>query len=356
MTINIEKNYIWYRFFSYICIPFMSLTDLYAMKLTFIQALCLIFVLSKAATAQQTLECPFLAAIVSCPNPLGGGTSTALRLKWNSNTFPGCIPDTLLPDTVTMMYSMDGGISWQNENIAKIGSSCEGAPKYAVNYHVPSFGGCQCTLFEGLVRIKTKDCYYVDGLLPIQLGAINVNYLNRTPLLQWTTLTEKNSAYFTIERSTDGQNFKSVGNVPAKDQSLVETYYQFEDRDNDLLSAGIDQLYYRLIMLDKDGYFNYSPTVTLQVNRNGSGLKLIKTRNWNSTDDLVAYYNSDLNESVVVTLTDVNGKVIASKESEAQQGLNDTNLQLGQLSNGVYFLTVSNSHTAHTMKLVHQSR
>lgn len=326
------------------------------MKLTLIQVIFLILMLSQSVSAQQTLECPFLAAIVSCPNPSGGGPSTALRLKWTSGTFPGCAPDTLLPDSVKMVFSLDGGFSWTTETIPKIAGSCEGSPKYAVNYHMPSFNGCQCNLYEGLVRINTKDCYYIDGILPIQLGAINVNYLNKVPILQWTTITEKNSAYFTIERSIDGKTFKSIGNVPAKENSLVETYYQYEDRDFEQLGSGIDQWYYRLLMLDKDGYFNYSPTVTLQANRTGSGLKLLKTRNWNSADDLIAYYNSDLNETIQVTLTDVSGKIIASQESSAQQGLNDVRLHHGTLNAGVYFLTASSQHAVSTLKLVYQNK
>jgi hypothetical protein len=326
------------------------------MKFTLIQVLFLTLVLSQSVSAQQTLECPFIAAIVSCPNPLGGGPSTALRLKWTAGTFPGCAPDTLLPDSVTMVFSQDGGISWTTEHIAKIAGSCEGSPKYAVNYHMPSFNSCQCNLYEGLVRIKTKDCYYIDGVLPIQLGAINVNYLNKIPVLQWTTITEKNSAYFTVERSIDGKTFKSIANVPARENSLTETYYQYEDRDFDQLGSGIDQWYYRLLMLDKDGYFNYSPTVTLQANRTGSGLKLIKTRNWNISDDLVVYYNSDLSESIFVTLTDVNGKIVATQESTAQQGLNDVCLRHGTLNSGVYFVTVSNQRAVSTLKLVYQNK
>jgi len=304
--------------------------------------------------AQQNIECPFIAAVVSCPNPLGSGTSTAIRLKWTSSTFPGCVPDTIFPDTIGIIYSADGGLTVNVEKVTKIPSSCEGAPKYAINYHAPTFGGCQCTLYDGLVVINNNICAYIDGILPIQLGAINVSNINKKPVLQWTTVTEKNSAYFTIQRSFDGITFNNIYNFPASGDSKTEKYYSYTDQETDKFQNHTT-IYYRLIMIDKDDNFSYSPTVSLNIDREGQGLKIIKIRDWNISSNVNIYYNADISETIIINLIDLEGKLIKSVEEFSTVGLNNCSMLLPDISSGNYYLTITNGRNIDTQKLIYSN-
>ncbi|MBR9921191.1 MAG: T9SS type A sorting domain-containing protein [Bacteroidetes bacterium] len=71
--------------------------------------------------------------------------------------------------------------------------------------------------------------------------------------LEWQTATETNSDYFEVERSSDGQSFKSIGQLPAAGESYTVKSYRFTD------SRPINGWnYYRLKQMDIDGRFSYS--------------------------------------------------------------------------------------------------
>ena len=74
--------------------------------------------------------------------------------------------------------------------------------------------------------------------------------------LAWHTASEKNSARFDIERSTDGSTFSKLGAVAAQGTSSLAHSYGFRDAQ---LPLGAATLYYRLRQLDVDGTFAFSP-------------------------------------------------------------------------------------------------
>lgn len=72
--------------------------------------------------------------------------------------------------------------------------------------------------------------------------------------LEWTTGREENFSVFVIERSSDGQSFFAVGQVPA-----TGSFSEYEFVDNSPLDVNADRtFYYRLRMVDRDGTYRYS--------------------------------------------------------------------------------------------------
>jgi hypothetical protein len=82
-----------------------------------------------------------------------------------------------------------------------------------------------------------------------------------TAQLAWHTASERNSAYFAIERSTDGRTFETLDQVPAQGNSTSPTAYSWRDANQ---AAGT-VLYYRLRQVDKDGTTSYSPVRAVQA-------------------------------------------------------------------------------------------
>lgn len=74
-----------------------------------------------------------------------------------------------------------------------------------------------------------------------------------TVLLQWATAFESNTAFFAIERSADGLNWKELGRVKAAANSSNRHTYQFID-EAVLPGTG----FYRLRQVDIDGKFSFS--------------------------------------------------------------------------------------------------
>jgi hypothetical protein len=86
-----------------------------------------------------------------------------------------------------------------------------------------------------------------------------------TVQLDWETALEKNSAYFAVERSTDGLHFTEIGRQAGAGNSSHAQRYHFVDRRP---SAGLN--YYRQRQTDWYGAVQYSPVQTVQlVSRQG---------------------------------------------------------------------------------------
>ena len=118
--------------------------------------------------------------------------------------------------------------------------------------------------FSDFVLGATNDLSTTNTLsainpLPVQLTAFAAQrQADKVVAVKWTTASEKNSAYFEIQRSLDGREFASVGTVKACGSSSQPTTYAFCDRA--FLAAA---LYYRLRQVDTDGQAAYSPVVTI---------------------------------------------------------------------------------------------
>lgn len=95
--------------------------------------------------------------------------------------------------------------------------------------------------------------------LPIQLIQFKVMLtLNNTALLQWSTATEINNDYFTVERSTNGYNWEPLKVIDGAGYSSTVLHYQTVD-----YSPHFGVSYYRLKQTDYDGQFDYSQIKTI---------------------------------------------------------------------------------------------
>ena len=85
-------------------------------------------------------------------------------------------------------------------------------------------------------------------LLPVELVHFDARVDHGKVLLTWSTASEKNSMVFVVERSADGRQFQSIGEVEAAGVSTTLRHYQFVD------AHPLEGLaYYRLRQVDYDG-------------------------------------------------------------------------------------------------------
>ena len=89
-------------------------------------------------------------------------------------------------------------------------------------------------------------------VLPIELIQWNVVCLENQSQLHWSTATEINNDYYTIERSKDGQNWEAIETISGAGNSNSILNYTY-------LDAQIfeDIIYYRLKQTDYDGAITY---------------------------------------------------------------------------------------------------
>jgi len=98
--------------------------------------------------------------------------------------------------------------------------------------------------------------------LPVELLNFTATPMdNGRVLLKWSTATETNNAYFSIQRSENGIYWQEIGQVKGAGHSLETQNYTHWDMTP---SPGIN--YYRLQQFDFDGQFEYHKVITAKIN------------------------------------------------------------------------------------------
>ncbi len=182
--------------------------------------------------------------------------------------------------------------------------------------------------------------------LPATLVSFSGKKEGANNILSWTTANELNNKGFEVLRSADGKNYTSIATVESKNangNSSVNTDYTFVD---DKAFAGNN--YYQLKQVDKDGKSTLSNIVVLKsITRK---LEITTVYPNPATDKLVAIINSDKEEKVTVSITDLVGKEIMKQNINAKNF--SEKLNISQLNNGVYFLTISNANGMQSIKFM----
>lgn len=97
-------------------------------------------------------------------------------------------------------------------------------------------------------------CEILNGrVLPIELAYFQTQFLeeDRSVLLEWAILTEKNTEWVEIERSVDGvERWEKIKEIKADNQAEGFQSYAFTDR---LLPLTGSNIYYRVRLIAKDG-------------------------------------------------------------------------------------------------------
>ncbi len=96
--------------------------------------------------------------------------------------------------------------------------------------------------------------------LPIELLEFDVFQEGEQIVAQWTTLTELNNDFFTLQRSADAKNWLEVKIIPGAGTTDSRRNYQTFDENP---SRGMS--YYRLKQTDFDGQYSYSPIRMVDV-------------------------------------------------------------------------------------------
>ncbi len=95
----------------------------------------------------------------------------------------------------------------------------------------------------------------VSAILPVTFSQFNVNTLGKKFLLDWTTTTETDLAYFNVQESLDGQPFTTIGKVLGNQNASAIKQYTFNYQP---FYLDDHQHYFRLQVISKDGNPTYS--------------------------------------------------------------------------------------------------
>lgn len=158
--------------------------------------------------------------------------------------------------------------------------------RYALEFQAThAFDAIRIQLMAGTPGIaKYLHIYYAfrsTTALPIELFSFTATQRHKEVIINWSTLTELNNDFFTIEESADGVNFTEAGTVDGAGTATIMNHYSFTDKKP---TPGVS--YYRLKQTDFNGKtkifqvipLNYELKEVLEVFPNPAVSKTIKMR------------------------------------------------------------------------------
>ncbi len=179
----------------------------------------------------------------------------------------------------------------------------------------------------------TTNYYYTIGTtnvtlspLPIEMTEFTAQKAGKEVNVFWSTATEKNTDFFTVQRSSDATYFTDLDNVKAAGNSSSEKKYSFVD-----IKPLPNISYYRLKQVDLDKSFTFSKIVYVNFEN-----EFFSTIYPNPTNGYVDITNCKQFSKLVVQ--DLLGRLAYKAEVSGES----MNVDLSGLPSGEYFLTLYN--------------
>lgn len=181
--------------------------------------------------------------------------------------------------------------------------------------------------------------------LPIELVGFIADCNNGKMDLNWTTATETNNDYFTIERTKDGLTYDVVGIVDSKAINGTSTQtlsYTFTDNSfpKEELGNTTKLVYYRLKQTDFDGNYTYSEIQAASCTPYCIGdISILSDHN----DVLLNLFSVC---SVIADFTVYNalGQIVLVKREHIETGNNTIKLDANDMAAGLYVIKVGTLH------------
>jgi hypothetical protein len=199
---------------------------------------------------------------------------------------------------------------------------------------------------------NTDDGYYTIGTinistspLPIELLSFDAIMNNHQVDIIWSTATEINNDYYTIEKSKDGIHFEPLSIVDAAGNS--SSIINYKDIDATPFE-GIS--YYRLKQTDFNGTFTYSKIVAVNYSFAKDGFTIFP----NPTEGEINININDIEQKeVLVVIRDITGKecfskVIITQENQQLIAIDSEH----KLTAGTYIIMASSNNKLYSKKII----
>ena len=183
-----------------------------------------------------------------------------------------------------------------------------------------------------------------NGPLPVQLIEFKAECDNRKTVLNWTTASETNNEFFTLEKTMDGKFYETVGKITGAGNSTCLLNYELTD-----LTDNYSTTYYRLKQTDYDGKFEYSNLVS-------SDCFISQSIDMNVDSDKetgkihVGFFDGEENKYQLY-ISDYLGRSIIEEHVFSNQGINKFYFQINPAP-GIYFIRLTNEKSQLHKKII----
>jgi hypothetical protein len=209
---------------------------------------------------------------------------------------------------------------------------------------VPDYAGLAIVSHNNaILSTATVSNYsFSGGVLPVKLSSFNaaLNLAHKVDV-KWTTTLEMNSSYFIVERSTAGNRFEAIDTVKAVNNgSFTRVYHSIDNY------PAIGNNYYRIKIVDIDGYTGYSALAFVRVNDVKSPLI------YPNPDKAFVNVAKGSDEIKFITIYDITGKALIRVNNAT--GNNTIQIPATNLLRGTYIVEITTSTSIFRDKLLIQ--
>jgi hypothetical protein len=239
--------------------------------------------------------------------------------------------------------SLDGGATWVINNWADQG--------YTINSYNAPLSGTYDMVLEyydngGLDRVSFA---MTSTILPITLTSWSVSAVANEPnqaQLKWQATNAVDFDHYTIERSTDGQTFQPIHTTPGitGNGAQIQSYSYTDD------VAFNGTVYYRLLMVDRDGAINYSNLVSLPLHT----AQIIRLYPTVVEDGILFVETRSSIHQARLEVFDMNGRKIQEKDWPVLDGRQSISIYGNKTSlpAGAYIARLSNTNSIFAKQII----
>lgn len=221
--------------------------------------------------------------------------------------------------------------------------------KYLIEFQSgATFDAIELKLKAGIAgatnNLRIYSAYHNSSPLPIELIDFTATVVGSSVDLNWSTATETNNDFFTIEQSSDGINFSIIGTIACAGNSITLKKYSFTHENP---TEGVS--YYRLEKTDKDGRSVYFNMLSVVVPKNDFSFMIYP----NPLSEGLIHLKLNSLIDTEIKIYDEFGRSVFYKNINAKDGVFIYDISLEEkLIAGVYFVSATSGKNITTERLV----
>lgn len=184
--------------------------------------------------------------------------------------------------------------------------------------------------------------------VPVSLVSFTGTVTTTGNLLRWVTATETNNHFFTLQHSTNGIDFTPIAQITGA--GTVSTSHTYTYTHTQVWGG---RSYYRLLQTDFNGNTTFLGSVSLDRNSNTTDSPILVSPVPANTLAYVQYFAPNAGNTAILQLYDVSGRLVQTAQLQATTaGINHYTLNLENLPDGLYYLTLQTAGNVKTAKII----
>lgn len=194
-------------------------------------------------------------------------------------------------------------------------------------------GSYDCVVTENKGSVISNPVTLITSPMPVELLSFKVQAAENTTLITWSTASETNNDYYTIERSENGIDFNAIGTVSGAGNSNEMLNYKYSDNEISLK----DIIYYRLKQTDFDGNYEYIASTYYLVNQDNKAGSIIFS--CSPQENVINVFLTSLQDQYMhIAVYDLSGNEILSSDRNIFKGLNLVQVNVNGVAEGLYMV------------------